>query len=395
MQTVILAAGQGTRMRPLTETVPKPMLPVSDRPLCAHTADGAVEAGATELVFVVGYEADAVRAYFGDEYRGVPVSFAIQEEQLGTAHAVRAARSHLDSEFAVLNGDNIYDEESITRLFEASPAIAAIEVEDPSNYGVLSRSRTGRHVTEIVEKPSDPPSTLANAGGYTFPEEALSWLDVEQSERGEYEITDVVARVIDSYDVTPVTLDRWLDVGRPWELLAANEWKLGNLERRIDGKVHGDADLRGAVVVESGATVEPGVVIEGPALIKAGADVGPNAYIRGATLLGEDCHIGHSVEVKNSVVMEGANVPHLSYVGDSLLGPEVNLGAGTQIANLRHDDQPVEQTVKGERVSTGRRKYGTVAGPGAKTGINTSIAPGVVLSAGATTDPGEYVDRDR
>jgi UDP-N-acetylglucosamine diphosphorylase/glucosamine-1-phosphate N-acetyltransferase len=395
MQTVVLAAGQGTRMRPLTETVPKPMLPVADRPLCAHTADAAVEAGASELVFVVGYEAEAVKSHFGDEYRDVPVSYATQEEQLGTAHAVRAAREHLDEAFVVLNGDNLYDPAGVAELFESAPAIGAIEVEDPRNYGVLSTDEAGNRVTEIVEKPAEPPSNLANAGAYAFPAEAREWLDVEQSERGEYEITDVVARVIEEYDVAPVTLSRWLDVGRPWELLAANEWKLGDLDRRIDGDVRGDAELRGDVVIEEGAVVEPGVVIEGPALIRSGADVGPNAYVRGATLVGEDCHVGHGVEIKNSVLMSGTNVPHLSYVGDSLLGTDVNLGAGTQVANLRHDEADIEQTVKGERVSTGRRKYGVVAGPRSKTGINTSLAPGVVLSANATTKPGESVDRDR
>jgi len=186
-----------------------------------------------------------------------------------------------------------------------------------------------------------------------------------------------------------------MDIGRPWELLEANEWKLAELDRRIGGEIHDDAALHGSVVVEEGAVIESGVVVEGPALVRSGADVGPNAYVRGATLLAEDVHVGHGVEVKNTVVMSGTAVPHLSYVGDSLLGPGVNLGAGTQVANLRHDDEPVRQTVKGERVSTGRRKYGVVAGPGAKTGINTSLDPGVVLSAGATTLPGERIDRDR
>ncbi|MCY4729082.1 NTP transferase domain-containing protein [Natronomonas gomsonensis] len=393
MQTVILAAGEGTRMRPLTETVPKPMLPVADRPLCAHTADAAVQAGAEELVFVVGYEADAVREYFGDEYRGVDVSFAVQEKQRGTADAVRAAREHLDGAFAVLNGDNLYDPASVAALFEVAPAVAAIEVEDPRNYGVLSVD--GDRVTDIVEKPEEPRTNLANAGAYAFPEAALSHLDVPQSDRGEYEITDVVARVIDDADVTAVTLSRWLDVGRPWELLEANEWKLGELDRRVEGDVRGDAELRGEVVVEAGATIEPGVVIEGPALVRSGAEVGPNAYIRGATLVGEGCHVGHGVELKNSVVMADSNVPHLSYVGDSLLAPGVNFGAGTQVANLRHDGEDVKQTVKGDRVSTGRRKYGVVAGPNVKTAINTSLAPGVVLSANARTDPGESVTRDR
>ncbi|WP_276272046.1 bifunctional sugar-1-phosphate nucleotidylyltransferase/acetyltransferase [Haloarcula litorea] len=393
MQAVVLAAGEGTRMRPLTANTLKPMLPVADRPLVAHTADGAVEAGAEELIFVVGYEADAVRSYFGDSYRGVPVRFAVQAEQRGTADAVAAARDHLDGPFAVLNGDNLYDHAGLAALFDAAPSVAAYRVGDPSNYGVLSTD--GDTVTGVVEKPSDPPTELANAGAYVFPAEAREWLDVDPSERGEREITDVLARVVDERSVTAVEVDRWLDVGRPWELLAANEWKLGEQERRIDGEVRGDADLRGTVVVESGAVVEPGVVVEGPALIRSGATVGPNAYVRGATLLGENVHVGHGVEVKNSVVMADSNVPHVSYVGDSLLGEDVNFGAGTQVANLRHDGEKVRQTVKGDRVPTGRRKYGVVAGDGVRTAINTSLNPGVVLSAGATTTPGESVTRDR
>ena len=380
-------------MRPLTESIPKPMLPVVDRPLVAQVADTAVEAGASELVIVVGYEAGEVRAFFDDEYRGVPVTFVRQESQRGTADAVRAARPHLEGDFAVLNGDNLYDADDVRKLFDSGPAIAGLRVDDPSNYGVISTD--GSRVTGIVEKPSDPPSDLANAGAYVFPVEAKSWLDVDQSERGEYELTDVVARTIEATDVSVVELTRWLDVGRPWELLEANEWKLGELDRDVRGDVADDATLRGAVVVEQDATIEPGVVIEGPALVRSGATVGPNAYVRGHTLLDEGTKVGQSVEIKNSVVMAGTNVPHLSYVGDSVLGRNVNLGAGTVVANLRHDDKPVRLTVKGERTSTGRRKFGVVVGDGAKTAINTTLNAGVTLSTGARTEPGERVLRDR
>ncbi|MDQ2049333.1 glucose-1-phosphate thymidylyltransferase, partial [Natronolimnohabitans sp. A-GB9] len=121
----------------------------------------------------------------------------------------------------------------------------------------------------------------------------------------------------------------------------------------------------------------------------------PNAYVRGATVVGPDAKVGHAAEVKNSVLSRGASVSHLSYVGDSILGRDVNLGAGTNVANLRHDDADIEFTVKGERVSTGRRKFGIVAGDDVKTGINSSLTPGLKLSTGATTLPGETVDRDR
>ncbi|MEZ3115644.1 bifunctional sugar-1-phosphate nucleotidylyltransferase/acetyltransferase [Halobaculum sp. MBLA0147] len=432
MQTVLLAAGQGTRMRPLTDRRPKPMLPVAGEPLAAHTARAAVAAGATRLVLVVGYEAAAVREHFGDEFAGVPVTYAVQDRQRGTADAVRAAAAHLDDEpFVVLNGDALYDHASLTTLYDAGPAVGSFRVENPSAYGVLhladdaiaddateasadavdadtettvdtaDETTVGAddetaveelpRVTGVTEKPADPPSNLVNTGAYVFPAAAHEWLDVSESERGEAELTDVLARACEMTTVRAVSFERWLDVGRPWELLAANEWRLGDLDRRIDGEVHADAELRGDVVVEAGAHVDSGVVIEGPALIQSGAEVGPNAYVRGATLLGPDTKVGHAVEVKNSVLMGGATVGHLSYVGDSVLGRDVNFGAGTTVANLRHDDAAVETVVKGERVSTGRRKYGVVCGDGVKTGIQTSLNAGVVLDTDETTIPGERV----
>ncbi|TYT63543.1 bifunctional sugar-1-phosphate nucleotidylyltransferase/acetyltransferase [Natrialba swarupiae] len=393
MKAVVLAAGEGTRIRPLSTAVPKPMLPVADRPLAAHTVDAAVDAGADEIVLVVGYESETVEEHFGSRYRNVPVSYAHQTEQAGTAHAVNTAREHLDGPFAVLNGDNLYDPDAIEQLFDACPAVCAVEVDDPRQYGVLST--TDGTVTDIVEKPADPPTNLANAGAYAFPAEARRWLDVPASERGEHEITDVLARVIGEYSVTPITTDRWMDVGRPWELLEANEWKAGTLERRVDGEVSDAAFLEGDVIVEEGATVRSGVVVEGPVLVRSGATIGPNAYVRGATVIGTDAKVGHSVEVKNSVLSSGATVGHLSYVGDSVLGRNVNFGAGTTVANLRHDGDPVRFTVKGKRVSTGRRKFGVVAGDRVKTGINTSLTPGLKLDTGTTTAPGETVERDR
>lgn len=394
MQTIILAAGQGTRMRPLTDRRPKPMLPVAGKPLLAHTAEAAVEAGASRLVIVVGYESADVREYFTDKFAGVPIEFAEQPDQRGTADAVRTAAAHLDSgPFAVLNGDALYDHASLETLYESAPAVGSYRVDNPSAYGVLHTEQANKEtrVTGVTEKPADPPSDLINTGAYIFPAAAHDWLDVGESERGELELTDVLERACRETHVTAVPFDRWLDVGRPWELLEANEWKLDELERQIEGDVHADADLRGSVVVEAGADIDAGVVIEGPALVQSGASVGPNAYIRGHTLIGSGGKVGHSVEIKNSVLMEGATVGHLSYVGDSVLGRDVNFGAGTTVANLRHDDKAVTSVVKGDVVSTGRRKFGVVCGDGVKTGIQTSLNAGVKLKTDARTIPGERV----
>ena len=397
MQTVVLAAGEGTRMRPLTDTRPKPLLPVADRPLLAHTLSAAAEAGASRFVVVVGYRHEQVRSALGHEYAGVPIQYAHQAERRGTAHALEVATPSLDREpFVVLNGDTLYDPDSLAGIYEGRPAVGAVRVEDPSSYGVLV-SDDGETVAGVIEKPDDPSSDLVNAGAYAFPPAALSWTDVPESERGELELTDLLTRTCRATDVRAVGFDRWFDVGRPWELLAANEWKLAELADgpTIQGDVDPDASVSGGVVVEGGAEIRAGAVVEGPALVREGASVGPNAYVRGATLLGPGTHVGHAVEVKNSVLMAEASVGHLSYVGDSVLGREVNFGAGTVTANLRHDERPVEHAVNGRRVSTGRRKFGVVAGDGAKTGINTGLDAGVTLSTDARTGVGEAVLRDR
>lgn len=161
------------------------------------------------------------------------------------------------------------------------------------------------------------------------------------------------------------------------------------------GDVHLTATIRGDVVCEPGASIDVGAVIEGPTLVRSGASVGPNAYVRGATLIGPNAHVGHAAEIKNSVVMADASVGHLSYVGDSVIGPRVNLGARTNVENLRHDGEPVTLEVKGERTATERRKFGAVLGPDVKTGIQTSINAGVTLSGSTRTDLGEIVTRDR
>lgn len=394
MQTVVLAAGKGTRMRPLSESRPKPMLPVAGDPILVHTLSDAISAGATQLVLVVGYKEDVIRDFFGKEFNGIPIEYVTQTELTGTAAAVRAAKSVLDdNSFVVLNGDALYDPIGLDELYSVEAAIGATVVEDPRPYGVLEVNSGS--VTRVIEKPRDPPSKLINAGAYVFPDDALDWLSTEVSERGEHEITDVVSEMCRRTRVEYVEFETWLDVGRPWELLSANEWKLDEQTRGLNGEIHERAEVHGDVIVESGAVVRSGVTIEGPVFVGSGASIGPNAYIRGATMIGENATVGHGVEIKNSLLMEGASVPHLSYVGDSVLGREVNFGAGTIVANLRHDDEPVKMTIKGERVSTGRRKFGVVAGDGTKTGINTSLDPGVKLSCDARTDPGDRVMRDR
>jgi bifunctional UDP-N-acetylglucosamine pyrophosphorylase/glucosamine-1-phosphate N-acetyltransferase len=376
------------------------LLPVGDRSLLEQAFDAAA-AVVDEFVVVVGYRGDDIQEAIGDSYRGHPIHYVEQEEAKGTAHAVAQVEPLVDEDFLVLNGDVVVDASLPRALADTEgTAVAATQVVDPRAYGVLSITDDGS-LAAIVEKPDDPPTNLANVGCYAFGLEVFEYIDrTPVSDRGEYEITTTIELLLaDDHHVSVASYEgTWLDVGRPWELLTANELALAELDESdgpIAGTVEEGVHLHGPVVVEAGARLQSGTYVEGPALICEGAEVGPNAYIRGATVVGPDVHVGHDVEVKNSVLMANASVGHLSYVGDSIIGRGVNFGAGTNVANLRHDNENIKMTVNGDRVDTGRRKLGAIVGDGAKTGINTSLNAGLRIGAGETTGPGEIVIRDR
>ncbi|MDO9097182.1 MAG: DapH/DapD/GlmU-related protein, partial [Candidatus Methanoperedens sp.] len=219
----------------------------------------------------------------------------------------------------------------------------------------------------------------------------------KQSPRGEYEITDSIQFLIDSgRDVKCMLLEKWLDIGFPWHLLEANEMVLSdgeNIRWDICGEVEPYATLKGNVAVGEGTIIRNGAYITGPVIIGDNCDIGPNCYIRSATSIGDDVRIGNAVEVKNSIVMSGANIGHLSYVGDSIVGEDCNFGAGTKVANLRYDNRTIMVELAGKKFDSGRRKLGVIMGDNVKTGINSMINVGTTIDSGVFINPGEFVKR--
>ena len=388
-------------MRPLTDTRPKPLLPVGGKTLvesvmesCAPHVEG--------FVVVVGYMSEKVRDEIGEEFDDKTVEYVEQEERAGTADAIAQVANRVSKRFVVANGDIIFSSDVVGRLVEEEGnAVSVKRVDEPSEYGVVETDTDedgNLDAVGIVEKPDEPPTELANAGVYIFDRDVLDYATgTPESERGEMEITSTIAEMMDDgYRFGVVEHDEyWLDVGYPWDLLEANEAVLRRVEGRKDGKIENGVTLDGNVVVEEGARLLSGAYVEGPALIREGAKVGPNAYVRGATVIGKNVRVGNGVEVKNSVLLRGTSAGHLSYIGDSVVGEDVNFGAGTVVANLRHDDRTIGVRVKGKTLDTERRKFGVIVGDEAKTGVNTSLNAGVRLGVAETTAPGETVIEDR
>jgi len=388
MDAVILCAGKGTRLLPLTENRPKPMLPVGGKPILEHIVE-KVEDLVENIYLVVKYKKDVIIDHFRDHPK---VKFVEQGEVDGTGYALLSAKKYLGDEFLVINGDIVF-EDDLRGILSHKNAIGLVEVENPEDYGVVVLDEEGK-VVEIEEKPKDPRSNLINGGIYKFQSDILDILeDLEPSERGEVELTDAVNELLGK-GVKGVKLKGyWRDIGRPWDLLDGNRFILKSIGRDIKGEVGENVVIEGKVVVEEGAVIKHNSVIEGPALIKSGSVVGPLAYIRPYTVLMEDTFVGNSSEIKNSIVMRGTKIPHLSYVGDSIIGENCNFGCNTITANLRFDDKPVKVSIKGKVVES-VRKLGVIMGDNVKTGVQVSFMPGVKVGSNSWIGPNLLVDRD-
>ncbi len=390
MQAIILAAGEGSRMRPLTSKRPKVMLPVCGKPILEQIVLRAKQAGVESFVFVVGYGADAVKLHFGDGSNfGVRIDYTVQNRQLGTGHALLAAEAKAEDRFIVLNGDVLPDAESLKSMTSIKGnAVAAKRVPDPSRYGVFLCD--DGHMKSVVEKSKTPPSDLANAGIYLFDRAIFDALEnTGMSERGEYELTDGLNALAskEKTKIKIIELKDWIEVGRPWDILAANEKLMPNVRAHIEGEIEPGATLKGMVSVDRGTVVRTGSYIVGPVVIGEDCDIGPNCYIRPSTCLGKNVRVGNAVEIKNSAIMDGTKIGHLSYVGDSVVGSNCNFGAGTIASNLRHDNANIKSYIKGLPVDSGRRKLGVIMGDNVKTGIHTTIYPGTVIESGHRSMP--------
>lgn len=404
MMAVLLTAGEGTRMRPLTITKPKTMLPVAGKPILQYNVESLRSAGIKNIKMVVGYKKDSVMNYFRDGTDfGVKISYIDQKERLGTAHAIGMADDKKEKQFIVLNGDIIIAPQLIVALIDkyssskASSILVLTEVEDPTSFGVVEINED--KITNIVEKPSleEAPSNLINAGIYLFSRDIFDAISkTGKSQRGEFEITDSIKIQINENKrvLGLISANKWIDIGRPWELLEVNEYLLSKIKGKIDGEVEKGVTINGPVILGKDSTIRSGSYIQGPVYIGENCNIGPNCYLRKYTSLGNDVRVGNAVEIKNSIIMNNTNINHLSYVGDSIIGDKCNIAAGTNIANLRFDDKSVKINVKDEKIDSGRRKFGVVFGDGVKTGINSSFNPGVKVGLNSSIGAGSVISDD-
>ncbi|MBW3663072.1 MAG: glucose-1-phosphate thymidylyltransferase [Actinobacteria bacterium] len=336
MKALVLAGGAGTRLRPITHTSAKQLVPVANKPILFYGLEQIRDAGITDVGIIVGDTADEIRSAVGDgSDLGIKATFIPQDAPLGLAHALLTGADFLgDDDFVMFLGDNLI-EGGIAPLvadFEERRPDAQIllkHVGDPERFGVAELDDEG-NIVRLVEKPERPPSDLALIGVYLFTPAIFDAAKrIEPSARGELEITDAIQQLIDDGSTVRASIVTgwWLDTGKKDELLEANRIVLGTLPRRIDGDVDSSSEVVGEVVIEQGARLINSRV-RGPAAIGRGTIL-EDSYVGPFTSIGADCYLLHT-EIEHSVLLERCVVRHIPRIEGSLLGREVAIERGAR-----------------------------------------------------------------
>ncbi|MEM3364312.1 MAG: sugar phosphate nucleotidyltransferase [Candidatus Micrarchaeia archaeon] len=401
MKGVILAAGNSTRLHPVTEDISKCMLPVGGRAIIEYSLAHMEALGITEIGIVVGStHANKIRECFGSSFGKAKLTYIEQDSKTrGSAAAVLSAVPFIGNDDAlVIAGDILAEFQDIKEVVDfykrhkVDAVMLLATVADPKRYGVVELRE--KKVVDIIEKPAQPKSNLANASVYVVGRRFIEEIKhVQPSPRGELEITSALYELCNDGLLYGITAKGyWNDVGTPWDLLSANEHFMGMVKRSIKGTVK-DSTIIGDVVIEEGAEVLNSY-IEGPCYISKGAVIGPFAHIRKYTYIGPGVEVGGFSIVKNSIILDGTKAKHLSYIGDSIIGHNCNFGASTQVANLRFDRKTIRMAVNGNEYDTGRVKMGCVVGPDVNFGVNCVILPGKKVGGGSIIGPGAIVAED-
>ncbi|MEM2121063.1 MAG: sugar phosphate nucleotidyltransferase [Candidatus Woesearchaeota archaeon] len=394
---IMLAAGTSTRTWPLTITRPKPLLKVANKEIILHNLEALNKIKEIkEVIIVVGFKKEMIIELLNKKKFNFKISFVEQKEQLGTGDAVKTAfeEKNLEGKIIIMGGDDLFSYKDIKNCVKEENAILAKEVDDIKNFGAIIKEKD--FLKDIVEKPETKISRLANTGLYVVDHSIIEEIkNIKKSPRGEFEFIDAIKEFSKRKKIKVVEVkDYWIPITYPWSLLDANAFLLERTKEKILGKIEKGATIKGKLILGKNSIIKSGVYIEGPVMIGENCIIGPNCYLRAGTTIGNNCHIGQAVEIKNSIFFDNSKCNHLSYIGDSVIGYNVNLGAGTITANLRHDNASVKSMVKGQLIDTKRRKLGTIIGDNVHTGIHTSIYPGRKIWPDKTTLPGEIVKYD-
>ncbi len=372
-QAVILAAGEGQRLRPFTATKPKVMLTIAGKPILQYVIEALAQRGIRHIVLVVGYHRQQVYDSIGSgKELGAEISYVTQEKQLGTAHALAQAKAKVDNEFLVLPGDNLIDADTIACLEGLTPdAMLVKRVDNPLRYGVVILTKNT--VKAITEKPKETVSNIVNTGIYAFTNQIFDFIE------SELDIPDVLNKMIaQGHQVKATEIDStWLDIAYPWDILSLNSIVLPLVPASLGGTIEAGAALKGLVSVGKDTVIRANCYICGPVVIGTGCEIGPNACILPTTSIGNNVVISPFTEIKNSVIGNDVSLGAGSFIQDSVIDwgcvIEGQFSAFSRQAEVKIDDEHHSVSVGAMLGEDCQISSGVVAQPGVIVGNHSQI----------------------
>jgi len=366
-QAVILAAGEGQRLRPFTVTKPKVMLSIAGKPILQYVIESLAQNGIRNIVLVVGYRKEQVFDYLGSgEQLGVDITYITQERQLGTAHALAQAKAATEKEFLVLPGDNLIDVEAIAQFVAIKPeAMLVSRVDNPVRYGVVTVEQGV--VRDIVEKPKEAKGNIVNTGIYAFTKKIFGFIEAQ------LDIPDVLNSMIaQGYPINAKEIDgTWLDVVYPWDILSLNDAVLRQIPAKLGGNIEAGVSLKGEVSVGNDTLIRSNSYIAGPVVIGDDCDIGPNVCILPATSIGNNVVISSFTEIKNSVIGDDVDIGSGCIIQDSVIDKgcviKGHFSACSSQAEVKIDDEHHQVNV------------GAMLGGDCSLGNSVVAQPGVIV----------------
>ena len=365
-QAVILAAGEGQRLRPFTVNKPKVMLSIAGKPILQYVVESLAQNGIRNIVLVIGYRREQVFDYMGSgEKFGVDITYITQESQLGTAHALAQAKAVTESEFLVLPGDNLIEADAIAKFVTVKPeAMLVKRVDNPAGYGVVTIENG--MVKDIVEKPGEAKSNVVNTGIYAFTTEIFSFIEAQ------LDIPDVLNSMLaQGYSISAQEADgTWLDVVYPWDILSLNDAVLRQIRPNLGGTIETGVSIKGLVSVGKDTVVRSNSYIVGPVIIGNNCDIGPNVCILPATSIGDNVVISSFSNVKNSVIGNDVNIGPGCVIQDSVIYSGCSIKGHFTAYSGEADVKVNEHRLV---------NIGAMIGEGCSLGNNVVAQPGVIV----------------
>ena len=377
------------RLSPLTDEIPKPMLPLGDTTILGNILKIFKSSGIKKISIIVGHKSEIIEDYIKNSNYGLDINFIEQKERLGTGHALMIASEYVNSDFICVYGDLLFKEDFIVSLlskFNSSDSIAIMALtksDTPEFFGSVLVDEN--EVVGIFEKSDNPPSNLINTGIYCFKKEAFSYINkTKLSPRGEYELTDSLKMMMEGGNkVRWMPLGgKWLDIGRPWDLIDANMFFLESVKHYIsnDSEISSGSKIGYPTHIDSGSIVDSSEIIS-PCLISNNVKIGKNSKIK-SSVIRKDVEVGKNCIIENSVIMDGVKIGDNSVVSFSIIGD--NSDIGNNVIFQSKSKETIQFEIKGKLVDSNRINLGAILGKNVRIKDNAIIKPGQKIDSGVT-----------